>query len=354
MSLAEGVEKDVFLATDVLPKINLFESTGFCMTGMEVVEYEGSYFIHCPYCGSETYYFARTSTINCKVCEVVPISAIITGHYKSDLIIKLMAQEAGLNMSNNNYFKQKYKLSLTHINDFLHAQLTYNFKSGLRAGGWTEEEITNAILGTVSDEAANLWDKFIGYEYPEDYKIWSQFEGSLLMPFDDGASLNAIILPADFHQRTTWELVDFKFLSPPKFWRVWSQKARALPGDKIIAVSNPLYAVYLLAQNKPAIFVHQHTRECNISTRELSKIYVFEDDLLASKSFPSAVNIIEDEYDTPSQNIWEILKSIDINNNIHLDWKSKVSKDIDSGLAFLSAIASFERHHNVEVVVRPL
>ncbi|MFQ3190239.1 MAG: hypothetical protein ACI936_001369 [Paraglaciecola sp.] len=343
------------LRTEILSKLNLSESLAFHSVGMQVESHEGAMFIHCPHCSTETHYYAFASKLNCLVCGVVDLAPIIANHYQSSLVIRELASEAGVVLEQHLLSTyQRPTLSLLDIKDFLNAQLTVNFRHGLSSCGWTDDDINNALLGSVSEDAEMLWTKFNGTGYEKEYARWHRYTDHFLMPFYDGQKVNAIILPPDFSQEDEWSPIDYQFLLPPSFWRIWLQNARQLKGEKIIVVSNPLYAVYLLAQNKPAIFIHAKAGERLLSDKDAKHCYVFEEDLVARTLLPISTNIIDDEGMLETQSIWTVLKAIDLNKERELDWKGFVYKALKQGVPFYKAVEQFESVHKSRILVGPV
>lgn len=339
-----------YLEESVLPNTDLVDSFTFKGTGLKAFSHNGVGVLLCPFCSNETAYFANTSATRCQRCGTVSLAAAITEHAKSIFTIKNLAKECGVDFDFRDFQSKKF-LSLAKVKGFLNAQLPVSFSAGMSNIGWSESVQQNALIGSVGDDAEHMWERFVGEDYMDVYQRFCHFKGYLCMPFYDGNRVNAVLLSPDFQQGGIWHEVNYQFLYEPKFSHVWYKRATKDSESNVIAVSNPLYAVYLLAQGKPAIFVHDHAD--TPSKLDMNNVFVFEDDIKSQEILGDDVVKIENSSLDLDCSIWTNLKNIDVNSSFNR-WINDLEIILKNSSSLSDAIKTYQNEKSAIILVRPV
>ena len=337
-----------YLEEFVLPSADLTKNSLIQSFGLSILSKDGKGILICPFCSSETSYFPGTSATRCNLCGTFSISTFISENAKSIFAIKNLSEMVNVKFDYK-YFQTHPDIALKDVKDFLNAQLPDNFKQGLKFAGWTDDDISRSSIGSVGVDSEYLWERFIGYDHMDKYTDFCKYKGCFYMPFYDGDKINAVILPSDFVQNDIWSHIGYRFLYPPKFNKIWH--AKSYYKSKVIAVSNPLYAIYLVVQGKPAIFVHGSKLKQNECKKH--NIYIFEGDFNAKKLVGDEANIIPKSINEVDLSIWESLKSVDL-NNMSTNWITELDKILMSGVSLRDAINTYEKENNMTLLVQPV
>lgn len=337
-----------YLEDVLLPGADLTDNILLNNVGLDIFKKNGKGVLKCPTCSSDTSYFSGTTATRCNSCGTISISTYISENAKSIFTIKNLAESVKVTFDFKQ-FQTRPEIALRDVKDFLNAQLPSNFVLGLKSAGWIDDEISKASIGSVGVDSEYLWERFIGHDHMDKYTDFCRYKGYFYMPFYDGDKINAVILPPDFTQNDIWSHIGYTFLYPPKFDKIWHSKANLK--SKVIAVSNPLYAIYLIVQGKPAFFVHGHS--IKIEAFKKNMIYVFEGDTAAKKSIGEKAQIIPEIKGAVDLGIWATLKNIDLNKE-KTDWITKISAMLKSGVSLSDAIDTYEKTEKVRFVVRPV
>lgn len=339
-----------YLEDSLLPNIDLTLSRSFKATGLKIIDSEGVGIMLCPYCSCEMDYFSKTTATKCNLCGSISISEMIADNAKSIFTIKNLALEASVSFDFK-YFQTTPTLTLGVIKDFLNAQLPRHFINGLKSAGWTTEEISKSFIGSVGEDSEHMWERFIGHEEMDVYQKFCLYKGYFYMPFYDGDRINAVLLPPDFKQNDVWGSIGYKFLYKPKFHKVWYKKPTSKKIENTIAVSNPLYAIYLLAQGKPATFVYGNN--ITLDSKEAERTFVFESDLTSRDIFNQKAQVIKSKKANENNTIWDILKEVDV-NSLDINWISEIERYLKNGESLYDAVNLYQNSKKMRILVRPV